>query len=62
MTVAFQRMLGILEGWNNNQVTPSLSEQHELSYRSNKSKYLKLEGINKHPVFTLRQIKINIFG
>ena len=35
MTVAFRRMFGILEQWNNNQVTPSLSKPHELSYRSN---------------------------
>ena len=35
LTVAFQRMFGILEQWNNNQVTPSLSKPHELSYRSN---------------------------
>ena len=35
MTFAFQRMFGILERWNNNQVTPSLSKPHELSYRSN---------------------------
>ena len=35
MTVAFQRIFGILERWNNNQVTPSLSKSHELSYRSN---------------------------
>ena len=35
MTVAFQRMSGILERWNNNQVTPSFSKPHELSYRSN---------------------------
>ena len=35
MTVAFQRMFGILKRWNNNQVTPSLSKPHELSYRSN---------------------------
>ena len=28
-------MFDILEGWNNNQVTPSLSKPHELSYRSN---------------------------
>ena len=35
MTVAFQRMFGILERWNNNQVTPSPSKPHELSYRSN---------------------------
>ena len=32
MTVAFQRIFGILERWNNNQVTPSLSKPHELSY------------------------------
>ena len=38
MTVAFKRMFGILERWNNNQVTPSLSKPHELSYRSNKKK------------------------
>ena len=30
-------MFGILERWNNNQVTPSLSKPHELSYRSNSS-------------------------
>ena len=35
MTVAFQHLFGILERWNNNQVTPSLSKPHELSYRSN---------------------------
>ena len=35
MTVSFQRMFGILERLNNNQVTPSLSKRHELSYRSN---------------------------
>ena len=35
MTVAFQRMFGILEQWNNNQFTPSLNKPHELSYRSN---------------------------
>ena len=35
MTVAFQRMFGILERCNNNQVTPSLGKPHELSYRSN---------------------------
>ena len=32
MTLAFQRMFGILERWNNNQVTPSLSKPQELSY------------------------------
>ena len=35
MTVAFQRMFGILERYNNNHVTPSLSKLHELSYRLN---------------------------
>ena len=35
MTVAFQRTFEILERWNNNEVTPSLSKPHELSYRSN---------------------------
>ena len=40
MTVAFQRMFGILERWNNNQVTPSLSKPHELSYRPNISSNL----------------------
>ena len=42
MTVAVQRMFGILERWNNNQVTPSLSKPHELSYRSNKYTLIKL--------------------
>ena len=45
MTVAFQGMFGILERWNNNQVTPSLSKPHELSYISNilwKYKLLKI--------------------
>ena len=31
MTVAFQRMFGILERWNNNQVTPSLRKLHKLT-------------------------------
>ena len=35
MTVAFERMFGILERWSNNRVTPSPSKPHELSYRSN---------------------------
>ena len=35
MLVYFQRVFGILERWNNNQVTSSLSKPHELSYRSN---------------------------
>ena len=35
MKVAFQRIFGILERGNNNQITPSLSKPHELSYRSN---------------------------
>ena len=42
MTVAFQRMFGILERWNNNQITPSLSKPHELSYRSNISTYSEI--------------------
>ena len=37
MSVAFELMFDILEQWNNNQVTPSLSKPHELSYRSNNS-------------------------
>ena len=35
MTVAFQRVFGIFERWNN-KVTPSLRKAHELSYRSNR--------------------------
>ena len=35
MTVAFQRMFGVMERWNNNYVTPSLIKPLELSYRSN---------------------------
>ena len=35
MTVAFQRLFGILDRWNNNQFAPSLSKPHELTYRSN---------------------------
>ena len=35
MTVAFQRMFGILKRWNDNQVTPSLTKPHELRYRFN---------------------------
>ena len=42
VVVAFQRMFGILERWNNNQVTPSLSKPHELSYISNICKYTYL--------------------
>ena len=38
MTVAVQRMFGILERWNNNQVAPSISKPHEISYRSNSIK------------------------
>ena len=48
MTVAFQRMFGILERWNNNQVTPSLSKPHELSYRSNIIITGNLQAYNKH--------------
>ena len=61
MTVAFQRMFGILDRWNYNQVTPSLSKPHELSYRSNisglsllQSSYWRI-GIDN---FTLIDIKI----
>ena len=36
---AFQRMFGILERWNNNQVMPSLSKPHGLSYRSNTTNF-----------------------
>ena len=43
MTVAFQRMFGILERWNNNQVTTSLSKPHELSYGSNTSWFKKIK-------------------
>ena len=46
MTVAFQRMFGILKRWNNNQVTPSLSKLHELSYRFNISSEI-LREINR---------------
>ena len=35
-------MFGILERWNNNQVTPSLSKPHELSYRSNIINIIKI--------------------
>ena len=35
MAVAFQRMFGILERWNNNQATLPLRKPHELSYRYN---------------------------
>ena len=42
MTVPFQRMFGILERWNNNLVTPSLSKPYELSYRSNNKKELTI--------------------
>ena len=42
MTVAFQRMFGILERWNNNQVTPSYSKPPELSYASNIKTYFKV--------------------
>ena len=46
MTVAFQRMFGILERWNN-KVTPSLRKPHELSYRSNKYKVIYGGPVNK---------------
>ena len=51
MTVAFQRMFGILERWNNNQVTPSLSKPHELSYRSNSYKIDRCDLIPVTPSF-----------
>ena len=55
MTVAFQRMFGILERWNNNQVTPSLSKPHELSYKSNTSYYPQL--VKKcHRPLTIKRI------
>ena len=49
MAVAFQRMFGLLERWNNNQITPSLSKPHELSYtsRSNSLEYKLLCSILK---------------
>ena len=54
MTVAFQRIFGILERWNNNQVTLSLSKPHELRYRSNRKplhsnvkKYITVSGSDK---------------
>ena len=58
MTVAFQRMFGILERWNNNQATPSLSKPHELSYRSNNyafgsSKFYLLQEIKHKYLFKL---------
>ena len=48
MTVAFQRMFGILERRNNNQVTPSLSKPHELSYKSNRMNENWLKKIHEH--------------
>ena len=46
MTVAFQRLFGILERWNNNQVSPSLSKPHELSYRSNTKSSVPIYSVN----------------
>ena len=46
MTVAFQRILRILERWNNNQVTPSLSKPHELSYTCRSNTWIHLEFLN----------------
>ena len=58
MTVAFQRMFGILERWNNNQVTPSLRKPHELSYRFNtwrssvrSIEILQIEETSHRPLF-----------
>ena len=50
MTIAFQRMFGILERWNNNRVTPSLSKPHELSYRSNTIYTILTENLGKKKV------------
>ena len=50
MRVAFQRMLGILERWNNNQVTPSLRKLHELSYRSNNKIKVKAPIAGQYPI------------
>ena len=62
MTVAFQRMFGILQRWNNNQGTPSLSKPHDLSYRSNRQKQFFLEYIRIY--FCLRRtiLKSNSFN
>lgn len=35
MTLAFQRIFGILERWNNKQVMSSLRKPHELTGRPN---------------------------
>ena len=61
MTVAFQRMFGILERWNNNQVTPSLSKPYELSYRSN-TKTGHSKPIRKKAciLFDEKRLKINL--
>ena len=53
MIVAFQRMFRILERWNNNQVAPSLSKPHELSYRSN-----IYAGIGNFSVYILYPLKL----
>ena len=50
MKVAFQRMFWIFERWNINQVTPSLSKPHELSYRSNKLNTKSREMENQNSV------------
>ena len=54
MTVAFQRMFGILERWNNNQVAPSLSKPHELSYRSNTIRKV----LNKNAAYVRERRKV----
>ena len=46
MTVAYQRMFGILERWNNNQVASSLSKPHGLSYA------WKSNGVNIHDLWS----------
>ena len=45
------RMFGILERWNNNQVTPSLSKPHELSYRSNIFRFVTIQSNLKNIYF-----------
>ena len=45
-------MFGILELWNNNRVTPSLSKLHELSYRSNTPNSLTVADFDKQKIYT----------
>ena len=53
MTVAFQLMFGILERWNNNQVTPSHRKPHESSYRSN----IIIPKLNKNCILEIDMLK-----